>query len=305
MWVSFKRIMQSGLVGFWRNAFVSFSAIYVITLTLLVVGSTLLVDQLLGVSLAKIEDKVDIKVYFTTDAEQVEIDAFQKLVISLPEVRSVTLKTREQALSDFKQRHSRDELTMQALEELEDNPLGASLSILAEDTSQYGTIAQFIEEQQSLEPTLYPIDRVNYNRNKEAIERLTDIGNAIEHSSLIVLSVLLIAAFLITLNTIRLAIYTSKEEISVMRLVGASNTFIRGPFMVQGIMYGFVSGLIALIIVYFGLVWFGPKTELFFQFNLFDYFVEDFMSIFVVIVGSGVGLGLGSSLLAVSRYLRI
>ena len=117
--------------------------------------------------------------------------------------------------------------------------------------------------------------------------------------------VLLAAAVMITFNTIRLAIFTAKEEISIMRLVGASNMYIRGPFMLQGLMYGLISGVLALLILYPIVMWLGPKTAVFFEFNLFDYFVSNFSYVFGVLVGIGISLGLMSSVLAVARYLRV
>ena len=237
MWTGFKRVVRSGFVGFWRNGFVSLSAMFVMTVTLFVVGASMMLNQLLAVSLQNIQDRVDINVYFNTEAEIIDINALQNELESLPEVSQVTFTSREDALAEFRERHRNDELTIQALEELGENPLGASLSIRTKDTSQYDSIASFLEERQSLESAGSPlIDRVNYNRNREAIARLTSIINAVEQSTLIALAVLILAAVLITFNTIRLAIYTAREEISVMRLVGASNMYIRGPFMLQGIM---------------------------------------------------------------------
>ncbi|MCA9368228.1 FtsX-like permease family protein, partial [Candidatus Kaiserbacteria bacterium] len=141
-------------------------------------------------------------------------------------------------------------------------------------------------------------------RNKDSIDTLTTIINAVEQSSLVVMGILLVAAVLITFNTIRLAIYTSREEIAIMRLVGAGNMYIRGPFMLQGIMYGFIAGILALAVFYPMLVWLGPKTAAFFEVNLFDYYLNNFGMIFGVIVGTGVVLGLISSTFAVARYLR-
>lgn len=305
MWTGFKRIIRSGFVGFWRNAFVSIASIFVMTVALFVIGATLLLDQLLGASLINVKDKVDINVYFVTSAEQVDVDALATSLRALPEVTEVTFTSREEALEQFRERHRNDELTIQALEELGDNPLGASLAIRAQETSQYEGIAQFLEEQQSLENPQTPlIDRVNFVKNKDAIDKLTAIIGAVERSSLVTMLVLVAAAVLITFNTIRLAIYTTREEIAVQRLVGASNTFIRGPFMLQGIMYGLMAGVLALLLLYPILLWIGPETESFFQFNLFTYFVANFASIFGIIVGSGVVLGLLSSILAMSRYLR-
>ena len=306
MWTGFKRIVRSGLVGFWRNAFVSLASIFVITVALFVIGSTMLIDQILGVSLENIEQKVDINVYFVTSAQEAEIESLKTSLEALPEVASVTYTSREQALEEFRARHSGDELTLQALEELGENPLGASLSILARDTSQYEGIAAFLSERQQQEDPQAPvIDRVNFVKNQGAIEKLSSIVNAVERSSLIAMGILIAAAVLITFNTIRLAIYTMREEISVMRLVGAGNMFIRGPFMLQGVIYGLIAGVLSLLILYPLVFWLGPKTQTFFEFNIFGYFVNHFVYMFGVLVGTGVGLGLVSSLLAVSRYLRV
>lgn len=306
MWTATKRVIRSGFVGFWRNAFVSIAAIFVMTVALFVVGSTMMIDKLLSVSLENIQDKVDINVYFVVDAEQDAIDALASSLKALPDVEEVTLTSREEALALFSKRHENDETIMQGLEELGDNPLGASLSIRAKETSQYEGISQFLNDKQAGEDPQKPlIDQVNFVKNKEAIDKLTNIINAVERSTFITMIVLVAASILITFNTVRLAIYTTREEISVMRLVGASNTFIRGPFMLQGIMYGVAAGVLALLILYPIVLWLGPETEEFFQFNLFTYFVSDFMRIFAIIVGSGIALGMVSSMLAVARYLNV
>lgn len=306
MWTGFKRIVRSGFVGFWRSAFVSVAAIFVMTVALFVIGSTILINQLLTVSLQNIQDKVDINVYFVTTAAQPDIDALQTSLEALPDVKEVSFTSREDALAEFTERHKNDKTIMQGLEELGENPLGASLSIRAKETSQYESIASFLKAQQDNEDPQHPlIDEVNYSKNRQAIEKLTQIINAVEKSSYVAMIVLVAAAVVITFNTIRLAIYTAREEISVMRLVGASNGFIRGPFMLQGVMYGIVSGVLALLILYPLVLWLGPATESFFQFNLFNYFVANFGYLFMVIVGLGVVLGLVSSLLASARYLRV
>lgn len=305
MLTGFRRVFKAGFVGFWRNAYVSLASIFVITVALFVIGSTMLLDQLLTTSLQTLQSKVDINVYFVPEASQEEIDAITKAIEALPDVENVTYTSREEALSVYRERNQGDEIAMQALAALDENPLGANLAIQANETSQYESIARFLEERQASESPQTPIiDEVNYARNKDSIDTLTSIINAVEQASLVTMIVLIIASVLITFNTIRLAIYTAREEISIMRLVGASNSFIRGPFMLQGIMYGLVSGVLALLILYPILVWLGPGTEEFFDLNLFDYFVNNFGYIFGVLVGIGVALGLVSSILAITRYLR-
>lgn len=305
MWTTFKRIVRSGFVGFWRNAFVSLAAIFVMTIALFVIGSTMMVSKLLDVTLDNVQDKVDINVYFVPDADQQAIDTLQISLESLPDVDQVVFTSREQALANFSERYKNNDTVMQGLEELGDNPLGASLSIRAKETSQYEGINRFLEEQRSIEDPAQPlIDEINFPKNKDAIDRLTAIIKAVDNSTFVTLIILIVAAVAITFNTVRLAIYTAREEISVMRLVGASNMFIRGPFMLQGIMYGLVSGVLAILIMYPILLWLGPETETFFEFNIFSYFVNDFSRLFLTVVGLGVVLGMTSSLLAVARYLR-
>jgi len=292
--------VKAGFVGFWRNAYVSLASIFVITVALFVIGSTMLINQLLTVSLTQLQSKVDINVYFVPTASQEEIDALTNSVKALPDVQAVTYTSREEALAQYRAKNQNDSVAMQALEELNENPLGATIAIQAKETSQYESINQFLQEQKS--PV---IDDINYVKNKESIDKLTGIIAAVQQASFVTLLVLIIAATVITFNTIRLAIYTAKEEISVMRLVGASNAFIRGPFMLQGVMYGVISGVLALLILYPIVLWLGPKTMSFFEMNIFDYFVTNFASIFGTLVGIGVALGLVSSVLAITRYLRV
>lgn len=300
-----RRVVKAGFIGFWRSAYVSLASIFVLTVALFVIGSTIFVDQLLNKSLQTLQSKVDINVYFVPDASQEEIDRITTAVSALPDVASVQYTSREEALRLYRERNRGDEIAMQALEELGENPLGANLAIQAKETSQYEQVARFLNEQKELEQPQSPvIDEINYARNKSSIDSLTAIIDGVEQASLIVLAVLLVAAVLITFNTIRLAIYTAREEISIMRLVGAGNMYIRGPFMLQGVMYGFLAGVLTMGIFYPLLVWLGPKTASFFELNLLTYYLDNFGMIFGVLVGIGVVLGLVSSVLAITRYLK-
>ncbi|MCB9815373.1 ABC transporter permease [Candidatus Nomurabacteria bacterium] len=305
MVTAIRRVVKAGFVGFWRNAYVSLASIFVLTIALFVIGATVFINQLLGTSLSILQSKVDINVYFVPDAPEEEVQRIFQAVEALPDVSKVTFISKEDALKQYRERNQDNEISLQALEELDENPLGANIAIQANETYQYQNIARFLEEQRDLEqPQVQVIDEINFDRNKDSIDTLTNIINATKRASLIIMGVLLIAAVLITFNTIRLAIYTSREEISIMRLVGAGNMFIRGPFMLQGIMYGFISGVLTLLLFYPLLVWLGPRTEAFFDLNLFNYYVANFGEIFGMLVGIGVVLGLVSSTFAVARYLR-
>jgi len=308
MWIKVKRVIRSGFYGFWRNGFISLSSILVMIVTLFVIGSTILSGALLTSTLQQIKDKVDINVYFVTNAEEADVMDVKKSLEGLVEVAPpVVYVSREDALAEFKKRHENDEFTLQALDELDQNPLGATLNIKAKDPSQYASIARFLDSKTTATTGgTGIIDKVNYYQNKDAIDRLTNIINSANRLGFIMTFFLIIISILITFNTLRLVIYMSRDEISVMRLVGASANYIRGPFFVAGAIYGFISAILTLILFYPITIWLGSTTEQFFVgLNIFRYYTANFGQIFLIIVGSGVAIGAISSFLAVRKYLKV
>jgi len=300
-----KRIFRSGFLGFWRNGFVSLASVLVITITLFVAGSLIFFNAIMDASLEQIQNKVDIDVYFLTTATEDEISSVELSLKALPEVVSVMYISRDEALQQFRERHADDFLTLQALEELGDNPLGASLNVRAKDPSHYESIARFLEDQQALEAGgTQIIDKINYYQNKPAIDKLSKVIASVEVLGAAVVIILALITIVITFNTVRLAIYTSREEISVMRLVGASNRYIRGPFLVEGGMSGVFSAILVIIMFYPLTFWLGGETSLFFGgINVFDYYIGNFGKIFGIIFSLGILLGVVSSFFAVRRYI--
>lgn len=307
IWLTTKRVIKSGFIGFWRNSFVSLASIMVMVITLFVIGSLIFVNALLSASLEQIRDKVDINVYFTLEAQEENILQVQQALEGLPEVESVTYTSREEALEEFRERHRDDEVALQALEELEENPLQASLAVKAADPSHYERIASFLEQDPSaLAGGESIIAKINFTENRTVIDRLTQVINAMEKFGLAVTITLVASSILIVFNTIRLAIYTAREEIAVKRLVGASHAYIRGPFVFEGVMYGVIAALITLIAFYPLTVWLGPKTAGFFgNVNIFTYYTQNFGAIFLTLMGSGIVLGAISSFMAVKKYLKL
>lgn len=309
--INIHRILKAGFVSFWRNAFVSVSAMVVMTITLFTMGAMIFLGVVLNSSLLQIKDKVDINIYFSTSVSESQILAFKKTLDALPQVVSSTYLSSEEVLVNFKKRNENDYLTLQALDELGSNPLEATVNVKASDPSQYDGIYNFLKPY-IIDPSVAAagknqvIGHVNFNQNKKAIETLTKVINSSRTLGTVISIILIIISILIAFNTIRLAIYSSKEEISIMRLVGASNMFIRGPFIVEGAMYGLFSALFALIVFYPLLYWIGPYTEGFFGgVNLFTYYLNNFLDIFLILVGSGVVIGAISSYLAVRKYLKV
>jgi len=308
MWTDLKRILRSGFVGFWRNAFVSLASTLVMALSLFIIGALIFLGAMFDTSLTQLKDKVDINVYFLTTAPESEILDLKTQVEALPEVGLVEYVNREKALAVFRERHEDDQLILQALDELNENPLGANLNIKAKETSQYEGIAKFLDSQNALASGdgNAIIDRVNYYQNKVAIDHLNSIIDSIETLSLALVFLFIFISIAMTFNTVRLTVFTARDEISVMKLVGAENKYVRGPFVVEGALSGVISAFIALILFYPLTLWLGPSTETFFGgISIFDYYLNNFGHIFLIMLVAGIVLGGGPSYINVRRYLKI
>ena len=270
-------------------------------LTIFVITSLVLVNVLTNSLVQILRDKIDISVYFNLETSEKDILKTRESLITLAEVESVEYVSRQEALEKFEKKHEDSPLLMQSLAELEDNPLEASLNIKAQTASQYEQIVNFLNSSQYQKI----IDKINYRENQAIINKLSSITNTISRSGLVVSIILALMAVLITFNTIRLAIYSSREEITVMRLVGASNWYIRGPFIVEGALYGLVAAIVVLII-FFPMLWlFSPKLTNFLPgSDLFYFFQINFWQILLLQLAVGIGLGVVSSLVAIRRYLR-
>jgi cell division transport system permease protein len=307
-WVTSKRVARYGLAGFVRNGFVSLAAVLIMTITLFVVAGLMIAGAALSSTLKQVTQTVDVTVYFLPAATAAQVNDIQQSLQALPEVAHVTYESPDQALAQFKEIHKDDQLQLQALDLVDGNPFGPALEVSAKEISQYESIANYLTTQQqsgSGSGSGSVIDKVNFYQNKTAIDRLTNIIDTSRRLGLVVAIILGLASLLISFNTIRLAIYTSRDEIGVMNLVGAGHWYVRGPFMIAGVLYGVVSGITVLLLLYPITLWLGPGSERFLvTFNVFRYYTNTFPIIFLIVMGSGIALGALSSYLAVRRYLR-
>ncbi len=307
-WVTTKRIFRSGFISFWRNGSVSLSAVFVMVVALFMIASTLLLTAFLSTGLSELEDKIDINIYLTPGARETAIFDFKEKLERLPEVREVVYISADEAIAAFRARHANDHRIIEALDEIGDNPLTAVLNVKAREPSQYEGIARALEGNNSAlaSDTLSIVSKVNYNDNKIVIDRLNSLIAGVKKLGAVVTALMIGISVLITFNTIRLAIFIARDEIAVMRLVGGNNGYIRGPFLVEGIMYGFVSGVLTIIIFYPLTYWLKATTANFYGgIDLLHYFVANFIQIFFIIILSGIILGAASSYLAVRKYLSV
>lgn len=300
-------MLVSGGKNFARGGAVSVATVLIMTVTLTIIASLIFLSALLSFTLATISEKVNVSVYFVTTASETDILSVKDQLEKLPQVASVSYTSAAEALAAFRGRHANDQLTLQALNELGGNPLDASLEVRAKDPSQYESIVSFLEASPALSSGGTSIvDRINYAQNKEIIDRLSLAIQATREIGFAVIVLFAVASILIAFATIRLAIYTAKEEISVMRLVGASNIYIQGPFVVAGVITGVIAATIVLLLLWPATWYAGTKTVGWFGgFSIASYYADHFVLVFSILMLSGVMLGAIASVLAIRKYLKI
>ena len=304
--VFFKRVIKTGFLAFGRNGLVSLVAVLMMTVTLSIVTFIIFLNAVLNFSVAQVSERVDVTLYFFPDTEEVEISRLNEQIKTIPEVRETIYLSRDEALVRFMERHSDDQLTLLALEELGENPLGASLAIKANPEDYEAIMSRMTSEGWlNLNSESSIVERVNYYQNQEILSRLEQTISTVQNSGLALTVFFMLISVMITLNTIRLAIYSSREEIEIMRLVGAENQYIRGPFVVQGIIYGVFSSLVTMAIFYPLTLWVSQKTAGFFGgMDVYLYYSNNFWQLFLITSVLGVVLGVLASLFAVKQYLR-
>lgn len=303
--IDIKRIFKSGYKNFIRNGVVSLSSLIILTITLSVIVFLIFSNVILANALKVIESNVDVTVRFVTSASEEQILDFESSIKKLPEVLETKYTSEDENLINYKARHENDYLALQALDELDENPLGATLDIKALDPSKYESIVKFLESGSGLsEGEKLIVDTINYHENKLVIDRINTLIKGSRTLGFAITIILVIISILITHNTIRLAIFFAKEEIGIMRLVGANNSYIRGPFIVEGILYGSIASLVTLILFLPITFWFGKSLTEFLGVNMFSYFLNNIFEIFGIILVSGILICVFSSLLAIRRYLK-
>lgn len=302
-----KQIIKFGIKNFFRNGLLSTSPVLVITLTLLVILFSFTATVLLQSGIKQLESKIDINIYFKPDAPKDDVLELKNLILNLPHINKEVsnFMSKEDILVEFKERHDNRVDILKSLKFIEDNPFGAVLNIKANNIEEYTKIDEFIKSDNIYKKFGNIIEISNFQQNQRAIDRLNELINHIKKIGLILSLSLIFIAMIVTFNTMRLIIYTFKEEIAIMRLVGASKFFARGPFIVEGIIYGIVSAILALFIFWSVIFYISPIIEPIFLIDLNQFLSVNILYITAGLVLGGISLGFISTYLAVSKYLKV
>jgi cell division transport system permease protein len=296
------RILRFGFQNFWRYGFASLATVAVLVVALSVFLTLILFRVTTDATVSSIQDKIDISVYLKSAAPEDQILAIKDALSTLPEVKNVEYVSKDQALEIFKQRHQDDPTISQAINELTTNPLLAHLNVKARDAKDYAAIAQYLDQNDTVKQY---VESVSYFENKVVIDRLNAITGSVDRGVLVLTIVLTIVAALVVFNTIWLAIFANREEIIIMRLVGASNALVRGPYIVHGVIAGVVAAaasfLLAIPVIHLVSPYLNALIP---AFTLTSYFYRNAIFLLAYLMVFGVVLGSVASFMAIRRYLR-
>jgi len=297
------RVGKFAWQDFYRNIWLSIATITILVLTLLSVNFVVAVNAVASQASQSVEDRVDISLHFQSTIDEEKILGVKRDLADWPEIATVDYISRDEAIADFRARHASDLAILEALDHLADNPLGAVLRIKARQITDYPTILTKLD---TAEYNQLVASR-DYEDRQTIIEMLTAITTKVRQIGIGIVIVFTLIAGLIVFNTVRVTIYTHREEIAMMKLVGATNWFVRLPFVIEGIIYGIVAALLTIILLYPILRVFQPYVAgvLAADWSIVDYFMGHALGIFGTEVLAISILNVLSGLVATRRYLRV
>lgn len=305
-WITFLRMCRYGVNNFSRNAWLTVAATAVMTITLLILFATLAARNTLATTVDDIKDKVDMSIYLKTDVSDADVKAITADLKKLETVTAVSYISPEQARESFAEQNSRNPDALSALNEAT-NKFSGTVRVKLVDINDTTELANFVKTNQTVKTNIDPDREPSFaGERKSAIEGIARSVVFADRAGLIATVIFVVISSLIVFNTIRMAIFNRRDEIEMMKLIGADKSFIRGPFIVEAVVYGFIAAILATVLGVAGLYWLkdrlisgvqvGPTLD--FVLNYIG-----FVALGMILLGALIGII--SSLLATRRYLKI
>lgn len=303
--ITFWRIIQAGGRNFMRNAWLSTAATAVMTVTLSIVVISFISNLALTSTIKGVTDKIDVSIYLKHDVTPEQVDSFTKSLKASSNVESVTYLSEEQAIAQYREQNKTNKQLLSALD-IAGNALPSSLQVKSKDPKKLDDITAIVDQPQNKE-LLDPSAPPSYTGSrKTTIDKIVSFSNFFKSTGLVASGIFVVISTLIIFNTIRMAIFTRRDEIEIMKLVGATKWFIRGPFIIEAALYGIIGAFIAVALSYVLLLGGGPKLASYIDVKST---IEFFRNYPVLVIGAemliGVLIGILSSLLAMTRYLKL
>ena len=294
--------LKQSIQGFARNLSTTLGSIITIFLSLFIIGVFLMGAALIENIVRSVESEVSITAYVSDEASDADIASMQNYIKEMEGVKNVTFTTKEQALENFREMSSNASI----VDELGSNPLPASINIELSDPQLVEQVAKEIEESSLFAQICdeqNPADSLKYGQR--TVERLFAVTNYVRYIGLALIILLVFIALVFINNTIRLAITARRKEIAIMRLVGASNGFIRGPFLMEGALDAIIGAALAIgcieLLRNFAL----PRLQTQLAFLPIEVNPSSFLLIYLILVVAGLIIGLIGSAFAMRRYLKV
>jgi cell division transport system permease protein len=305
-WITTMRMVRYGVNNFSRNAWLTIAATAVMTITLLIIFTTLVARNTLLTTVDTIRDQVEMSIYLKLDATDKEIADATTRIKSLDSVRGVSFVSPDDQRRDFAKDNSDDPDTLSALNEAQ-NQFPPTLRVSVEDINNTSELAKFIGSDKEVKEVINPTRAASFaGPRKVAIENIARWVSFADRAGIVVTILFVVISSLIVFNTIRMAIFNRKEEIQMMKLIGADRSFIRGPFIVEAVVYGFIAAVIATGIGILGLVSVQDKLTSYVAIGpTIDFVVTYIGFILLAMILVGATIGVVSSLLATRRYLKL
>ncbi len=301
MLTNFKRIAKFAMDDFSRNKGISVAAVFVLTITIMLVTGLFFFQVAGNYLTSQIQSKIDITAYFNSDAQESDILNAKDEIAKISGVKNIEYVSQDQALATFNQLHKGNSVLSQALQQVGDNPFLPALNITTNgDPAQYQTIANVLQTSDYSKL----VSKVDFSQKKDIIEKVYSMISSINLVGIILGIILIIVAILVVYNTVKLAIENSSEEISTMHAVGADSWFIRGPFVIQGIIYGLIAFAICFVVTAISAFLVSSKLAAILPgFSASGYFLTNWWIFVLIQLVFGMGVGAISALIVVKKHL--
>lgn len=306
--ITFMRIIRTGMFNFARNTWLAMAAMAVMVVTLTIILFSVVTSATFDHTITQINSKIDISIYLKDAVNEQQRTALMNELRALPETKSVSYVSKDQALAEYKAANAHNQDLLTAINE-SGNPLPASIQVTPVDPGKIDQIQNLLNKSTTIaleDPqagTSYSGDR------KAAIDKIAHATDILKRVGIVAVVVFALISMLIIFNTIQMAIFNRRDELTIMRLLGASTWYIRGPFVVESIIYGILSAIISIVIIdaLFIVASSGLQAS---SLGLLDigysntYFHHNFLAILTLQLGAGIVIGAASSVIATRRYLK-
>lgn len=305
--IAFERIFKNGVVNFGRNIWIAIAAIAMMAITLTILLFAVVANATFSHTIDDITSHIDVSVYLKDSVTQQQRDKLISQLKAVDNVESIAYISKDEALKSYIKQNTDNPELLAAISETA-NPLPASLNVQPKEPNELGSIKSFLDKPDiaalQSDPTSYSGDR------KAAIDKITRATKFFQEAGVIGIVVFIIISMLIIFNTIRMAIFNRRDELVIMRLLGATPWYIKGPFVVETILYGAVAAIISLVVCG-ALFAVASQTLEASSFGLLDigyssqYFSDHLWQILTIQIAIGIMIGAASSVLATRRYLKL